>query len=99
MFVEELKIRIESFSELEKNWDGYNADEITISSIITAHGLLDSICTNYDLNSISVFPMRNGGIQLEIGDYKEIEILNDEITEIEFDSFFNVIRQLKSVWK
>lgn len=99
MGIEELKIRIESFSELEKNWDGYDADEITIQSIAVANSVLDSISKTTDINIISVFPMRDGGIQFEIGDYKEIEIFNYEVTEIEFNSEYDVINEVKSVWK
>jgi hypothetical protein len=43
--------------------------------------------------------MRNGGIEFEIGDYKAIEIFNYEVTEYEFDSEYNVINQMESVWK
>lgn len=99
MGINELKIRIESFSELEKNWDGYDSDEISNQSIAVANSVLDSISKSIDTNTISVFPMRNGGIQFEIGDYKEIEIFNYEVTEIEFDSEYNVINQMESVWK
>lgn len=99
MWIEGLKIRIESFSELEKNWDGYDANEITIQSIAVANSVLDSISKTTDINIISVFPMRDGGIQFEIGDYKEIEIFNYEVTEIEFNSEYDVINEVKSVWK
>jgi hypothetical protein len=99
MGIDELKIRIESFSELEKNWDGYDADEITIQSIAVANSVLDSISKTNDINNIAVFPMRDGGIQFEIGDFKEIEIFNYEIKEIEFDSEYNITNELKSVWK
>lgn len=99
MGINELKIRIESFSELEKNWDGYDAYEISNQSIAVANSVLDSISKSIDTNTISVFPMRNGGIEFEIGDYKAIEIFNYEVTEIEFDSEYNVINQMESVWK
>ena len=99
MEIEDLKTRIESFSELKKNWDSYEADEITSSSIITAHSVLDFLSKTTDINSIAVFPMRDGGIQFEIGEYKEIEILNCEINEIDYNSDYSASKQLKSVWK
>jgi hypothetical protein len=92
MNVEELNIKIESFSELQDNWDSYDADKITKQSIITAHVFLDSIHKKFDINIVSVFPMRNGGIQFDIGD-KEIEILNNEIKEFYFDSENNIIHE------
>ena len=57
-----LKIKIESFSELEKNWDSYNADEITKQSIITAHKVIDTLPDIIDIQIVDVFPMRNGGV-------------------------------------
>jgi hypothetical protein len=95
MEIEELKLRIESFSELRKNWDPYDADEITPQSIITSCNVLDLISKTYDINEIYVYPMRNGGIQFEIGDYIEIQILNSDVTEFKFDSDFNIISETK----
>ena len=43
--------------------------------------------------------MRNGGIQFEIGDYKEIEIFNNDITELFFDSEYNIVSELKREYK
>lgn len=86
--IEKLKTIIKSFSKLEKNWDSYDANEITPQSIMTAYDVLDSI---NDVNDVKVFPMRNGGIQFEIGHYREIEILDFDINEIGFDSEFNKI--------
>lgn len=88
-----LKITVESFSELEKNWGGYNEDEITIESIITAHKVIDSLPNIVDIQTIDVFPMRDGGVQIEIGEFKEIEIFNYTVTEIQFDSNFDVINK------
>ena len=86
-----LKIVIESFSELEKNWGSYNEDEITIESIMTAHKVLDALPDVVDIQTVDVFPMRDGGVQIEIGEFKEIEIFNYNVTEIQFDSNLNVI--------
>ena len=88
-----LKIVIESFSELEKNWGSYNEDEITIQSIMTAHKVLDALPEIVDIQTVDVFPMRDGGVQIEIGEFKEIEIFNYTVTEIQFDSNLNVINK------
>ena len=88
-----LKIIIESFSELEKNWGGYNEDEITIKSIMTAHKVIDTLPDIVDMQTIDIFPMRDGGIQIEIGEFKEIEILNYTVTEIQFDNNYNIINK------
>jgi hypothetical protein len=95
MGLEELEIRIKSFSDLKDNWDGYGADKITEQSILVAISLLDSLSND----KILVYPMRNGGIQFEIGDYKEIEILNNDITEVIFDSELNIVSELKREYK
>jgi hypothetical protein len=88
-----LKIKIESFSKLEKNWGSYNEDEITIESIITANKVLDKLSDIVEIQKVHVFPMRDGGVQIQIGEYKEIEIFNYTVTEIEFDINFNVINK------
>ena len=88
-----LKIVIESFSELEKNWGSYNEDEITIQSIMTAHKVIDALPEIVDIQTVDVFPMRDGGVQIEIGEFKEIEIFNYNVTEIQFDSNLNVINK------
>lgn len=88
-----LKIVIESFSELEKNWGSYNEDEITIASIMTAHKVIDGLPDIVDIQTVDVFPMRDGGVQIEIGEFKEIEIFNYTVTEIQFDSNLNVINK------
>lgn len=95
MTLEELEIRIKSFSDLKDNWDVYGADKITEQSIVVAISLLDSLSND----KILVYPMRNGGIQFEIGDYKEIEIFNNDITELFFDSEYNIVSELKREYK
>ena len=98
MDIEDIKIRIESFSTLENNWDSYGAAKITPQSIITAINISDSIFKTNDKNPINVFPMRNGGIQFEIGNCKEIEIFNCEIKEMLFDDDYNIIKEINYVW-
>lgn len=88
---DELRIKIESFSGLKKNWDSYDADEISVKSIMTAHKVLDGILAVIDASIIDVFPMRDGGIQIDVGDFKEIEVLDYGVKEIQFDSNGNII--------
>lgn len=97
MDIEELKSRIESFSDLEGGWDSYDAEEITEQSIMTALRVLDTISEEVDVDSVGVFPTRDGGVQFEIGDFREIEVLDDEVTEYEFDSDFNLVNS--KIWK
>jgi hypothetical protein len=99
MRIDELKMRIDSFSELKKNWNEYDSEEITSQSIEFANSILDTISKTNDVNDIKVFPMCNGGIQIEIGDFREIEIFNNEITDIEYDSEYNIINEFKTTFK
>ena len=97
---EQLKEKISSFSELEYGWDSYNAEKITKKSIFTAIKLIETLFSDAGQETIiSVFPMRNGGIQFEIGEYREIEILEHDIDEIEYDSEYNVIRKESKKYK
>lgn len=57
----EIKTKIDSFYLLEKGWDSYDSDKITINSIITAHDVLEKIILN-NVEDINVFPMRNGEV-------------------------------------
>ena len=97
MNIKELQERIMSFSLLKENWDSYNADKITKESIETALDFLDIISKTNDINDIAVFPTRCGGIQFEIGHYKDIEILNYNITEYEYDYDFNIVNKTKTI--
>lgn len=93
-----LKSKIEAFAHLESNWDSYNAEIISKTAIDTA------IKTLYHLNSkgqltngftVSVFPMRDGGIQFEFDGENicaELEInQNGDSTFILFDGDDNII--------
>ena len=82
--------KIDSFSLLEKGWDSYDSDKISINSIITAHDVLEKIVLEHNIVNIEVFPMRNGGIQFEIGDNLEIEIDGNNAMSIVYDENFNV---------
>lgn len=87
---EELKLQIEQFSDLHQNWDTYNADEITIPSIMTAHKVIDGLPQEV-INFTNVFPMRDGGVQIDVGNFKEIEIKDYSIREIKYDINLNVV--------
>jgi hypothetical protein len=89
--IEDLKIQVESFSELQENWDSYGADEVSVPSIMTAHRVLDTLPKFINVNTISVFPMRDGGVQIDIGEQKEIEVNGYDVKEINYDSNFNII--------
>jgi hypothetical protein len=88
-----LKLEIEILSNLKANWGGYNEDDISIPTIVTASKVIDTLPSFLNLNDVSIFPMRNGGIQINIGDFKEIEVLGDDVKEIKFDSNFNIINK------
>lgn len=59
---------INKFSELQPNWDTYNAVIISKNAIETAIETLNNLYSNGLLSNdtnINVFPMRDGGIQFE----------------------------------
>lgn len=90
---ESLKIQVESFSELKKGWNGDNEEEVTVQSIMTAHKVIDGLPDNVDIQSVDVFPMRDGGVQIDVGEYKEIEVFDYTVTEIQYDNNFNIINR------
>ena len=71
---------IYGFSNLQKNWDSYNADTISQIAIDTAIEALNPLHNKGLLANgitVNVFPMRDGGIQFEFdGQYicAELEI-------------------------
>lgn len=89
---------INSFKNLEYNWDSYGAESISKQSINTAVSLIESL---YWENIIINFatPMRDGGIQLEkqfSAHDCEIEIHPDgEIILLIFDKEANFKEELK----
>lgn len=87
--IEQLKIKIESFSELKKNWGSYNEDEITMQSIMTAIKYIDTIPNVFN-PIINVHPMRDGGVQINIGEFVEVEIMDNNIKEIFYDKNLNI---------
>lgn len=91
---------IYGFSNLQKNWDSYNADTITQIAIDTAIGALNHLHNKGLLANgitVNVFPMRDGGIQFEFdGQYicAELEISpNGETTFILFDDDGNILEK------
>ena len=94
-----LKIRIESFSKLKEDWDSYGAGEISIPSIMTAHKVLDKLSEMNEKETIGVFPMDDGGVRIELGDLKEIEVDGYIITEINFYENYNIRNKVKMVFK
>ncbi len=90
----ELNKTILSFLDLEKNWDTYDAEKTTIQSIESAIILLESLSNIIFITQVNVFPMRDGGIQFDIGEFKEIEIFNFHITEIFYDLNYKIINKI-----
>ena len=95
--------KIEEFVHLESNWDSYNAEMISKTSIsiaIKTINYLNSIELSKGL-TISVFPMRDGGIQFEFDGENissELEINhNGELTF--FDNEENIERKPLKIFK
>ncbi len=93
----ELKTRIMGFAHLEQDWDGYNAEPISLPSIATALDVLHQLENDRMFSgkiSIHVFPMRNGGIQYEFDAENlsvELEIdINGSMLFIVFDEKGNI---------
>ena len=94
----ELIENINKFSELQPNWDSYNAVIISKNAIETAMETLNNLYSNGLLSNdtnINVFPMRDGGIQFEFdGDYicAELEInQSGELLFLLFDENGDII--------
>ena len=94
---------IKGFSKLQPNWDSYNADVISQNAVDTAIETLNHLYSKGLLSNgikVSVFPMRDGGIQFEFdGEYicAELEInQSSELTFILFDDEGSIVdeRQL-----
>ncbi len=90
--------KIKGFSNLQPNWDSYQADRISKKAIETAIETLNYMRTMGFLSSeiiINAFPMRDSGIQFEFdGDNicAELEINQyGELTFILYDNEGNLI--------
>lgn len=101
---------INLYSELEYNWDSYNANPISTAAIKTALKIVKILNGEMLLsNNVSVFPMRDGGIQFEFGNDYELEIdiegnltylkfINDKIVDSaivsDISEFINKVKKL-----
>lgn len=94
-----LKLIICNYSNLEKNWDSYDAEEITETSIVTASNILDSLLGKTNMFTIVINPMRDGGVQIEINDTTKIEILNDTVTTIAYNNRADIINKVSEIYK
>jgi len=92
--IKDLINRIEEFKNLDSNWDTYNADKISPDSITNARQIVKIFGTNNIIFDCA-FPMRDGGVQLEINskDFNiEIEVNPDtEIKLLVFNKVNNLI--------
>lgn len=96
---------INKFSNLQYNWDTYNADVISQNAISTSIESLIYIIKAQLTNgfTVNVFPMRDGGIQFEFdGDnlIAELEISPDGgLTLINFDVNGNIIGEPQNIFE
>jgi len=72
--VEDSIKKIFSMKELQYNWDSYNAEKISIDCISLSIELI-RLLESHNIIIDNVFPMRDGGIQLE----KDVNDLSIEI--------------------
>lgn len=97
---------IYGFSNLQRNWDSYDADEISKSAIDKAIETLNHLNSKGKLTNdftVNVFPMRDGGIQFEFDGENliaELEISpNGELTLIHFDDEGNIIGEPQKLFE
>lgn len=91
---------INEFKNLQPNWDSYDADVISKVSIDAAIETLNHLYNKGLISNgikVSVFPMRDGGIQFEFDGKNicaELEInQNGELTFILFDDDGNIVNK------
>jgi hypothetical protein len=68
--------KLESFSKLQPDWDGYGADPISNLTIDNTRNLLSKLKGDWE-----IFPVNNGAIQVEKEKneyYIEIEVYDDK---------------------
>ena len=78
-----LKNKLDDFRTLENGWDGYNGNKITETTLIVTELYLKNEFNSEDYLRIHIYPMSNGGIQIEysLNNFNvEIEILDYDIT-------------------
>lgn len=96
--VSELVNHVFRFKELPQDWDSYGAEKISIDSIVTAIQIIKF----FESSSLEIeyaFPMRDGGVQLEMGfkNYNiEFEIYNENhLNVLIFDNYDNLKSEKK----
>ncbi len=89
---------INGFLDLQYNWDSYNADVVSQDAVNIAIEILNHLNSKGFLSNdieVSVFPMRDGGIQFEFDGKNicaELEInQSGEMTFILFDKEGNIV--------
>ncbi len=86
MTIEKIKQLILSYKELEPNWDGYGAIQISQENIDSALKLLDII---NDTEHLFVCPIPRGGVQFEWS-YSNINIEVECLTPNKY-TFFKMV--------
>lgn len=94
--------KVEGFSNLPMNWDGYDADQVSINAIAEGRNILFLLNINNLISGVfdvNVFPMRDGGIQFEFdadNAIAELEIdTKGQMAFIIFNSLGDIIWKLK----
>ena len=78
-----LKDRLKYLYELIHGWDNYDGKKITDISILVAEKYLVNNFTEKEIETIYIYPMPSGGVQIEYFDVSgdvEIEIYDYDIT-------------------
>lgn len=81
----EFKDRINSFYELEENWNGYKCPPVSGKALEVALEVLAHLDSEKIIGSdisVSIFPVPRGGVQYEFDfkdNYAELEILEDGV--------------------
>lgn len=81
---------IETFKNLNENWNGYNAKKPDLTSINNSIEIVNQLRTNVtEAKVVHAYPLANGGVQLDVvylGCEYEIEVFGNDILILEFDS-------------
>ena len=92
--------RLNDLSNLSYNWDDDGANSISEMSILKSKELIiklysSGVCIDY------VFPMRNGGIQLEVDDlnkFIEIEVSpNGDVKFLVYNTDYDIIKTINNL--
>ena len=86
--------RIDELSKLKDGWSDEYSKAITKKTIYTTKSYIRSL----DLSKYQIFPMVDGGIQIE-SEHEEHEILNHDIIFSIFDEYtYDIIFEEKINW-